>query len=231
VHEQGLITARATANGQLIAQARVSEASLVDLAIAADGIVVGDEAGVLTMLTFDLKRRGPLARMARSTITSLASSPTSGWVMVAGAGDPVRLWRTDAAQPLEEVVARDTGGALGAKITADAARLSVFGSEAVASWTRAGDGWHAEPKRIIAMPEGWRLQAAARDGATLAVSAAYASKDADDLIRLATREGTIRVVPGFTAKLWRGAFSPSDKRLAAGGFDRPLRVAVWDLQS
>lgn len=98
------------------------------------------------------------------------------------------------------------------------------------SWVRSGDAWHAELKRTIAMPEGWRLQAAARDGAALAVSAAYARKDADDLIRLATREGTIRILPGFAAKLWKGAFSASDRRLAVGGFDRPLRVAVWDLQ-
>lgn len=230
VHEQGEISAHDTTDGRVIARARVGSASLVDLALVADGIVVGDEEGALTLLSPDLKRRGPPVRMARSTITGLVSSNPDGWVAVAGAGDPLRLWRTDAAQPLEQVVARDAGGGLGVRVAADVSRLSVFGGKSVVSWSRDGEAWRAEPTRALAWPEGWMPQAATREGTTLALSAAYAKRDADDRVHLLMPDATIRMLPGFAAKLWRGAFSPSDRWLAVGGLDRPLRVAVWDLR-
>lgn len=230
VHERGEISAHDATDGRVIARARVGSASLVDLTLVADGIVVGDEEGALTLLSPDLKRRGLPVRMARSTITSLVSSSANGWVAVAGAGDPLRLWRTDAAQPLEEVVARDAGGGLGVRITADGSRLSVFGGKSVVSWSRADDDWRAEPTRVLAWPDGWQPQAASREGTMLALSAAYAKREADDRVRLLMPDTTIRVLPGFAAKLWRGTFSPSDRWLAVGGFDRPLRIAAWDLR-
>lgn len=230
VHERGEISAHDATDGQVIERVRVGSASLVDLTLVADGIVVGDEEGALTLLSRDLKRLGSPVHVVRSTITGLVSSRANGWVAVAGAGDPLRLWRADAAQPLEQVVARDAGGGLGVRISADGSRLSVFGGKSVVSWSRAGDGWRAGPTSALAWPEGWQPQAASREGTMLALSAAYARRDADDRVRLLAPDTTIRVLPGFSAKLWRSAFSPSDRWLAVGGLEQPLRIAVWDLR-
>jgi WD40 repeat protein len=230
VHERGEISAHDATDGRPIARARVGSAALVDLTLVPDGIVVGDEEGVLTRLTPDLKRSESPVRIARSTITGLFSSTANGWVAVAGAGDPLRLWRTDMAPPLEQVVARDAGGGLGVRVAADGSRLSVFGGASVVSWSRADDEWRAEPMRVRSWPEGWQPQAASRDGTMLALSAAYAQRDADDRVRLLMPDTTIQVLPGFAAKLWHGTFSPSDRWLAVGGLDRPLRIAAWDLR-
>lgn len=229
-HERGVVTARSTVTNEVVWRVRVSEASIVSLCVMPDGIVVGDESGELTLLaTSNSKHRLPAIRMARSTITGLAALPARGLVVVAGAGDPVRLWRTDAAHPLERILQRDTRGGLGLKLSIEGRRLTAFGPEELFSWTSAGEEWTEGSQSRIEMPPGWRIAAVSRDGRLLAVTAAYATEKPDNQIRLATSDAAIKVLSGFEAKLWRGTFSPSGDALAIASFDRPLRVAIWDI--
>ena len=227
-YESGFVTAYSTVTHKLVWRVRVGEASVVSLCVIADGVVVGNESGELTWLPSSKSKRAlPPVRMARTTITSLAAWPARGLVLVAGASEPVRLWRTDEAQSLEQIVQYNTPGGLGLGLSIDGRRLTAFGPEELFSWTRDGERWSGTSPHQIAMPPGWRIAAVSPDGRLLALTAAYAAQNADNRFRLAAVEADVKVLPGFEAKLWRGTFSASGNFLAIASFDRPLRVAIW----
>jgi WD40 repeat protein len=228
--ERGFVTARSMKSNQVTWRSRPTEASITSLCAVPEGVVVGDEAGAIVLLSAATGRPlVPPVRMTRTTITDLACLSKRGSVVVAGAGDATRLWRTDEALPIEQVVDRNTQGGLGVSLSSDGRRLTAFGPEELAFWDSDGAQWAKGAARRVDMPMGWRISAVTRDRHYLALTAAYADQTPDERILLMTLGGPIIALPGFEAKLWRGAFSPSGRVLAVGSFDRPLRVALWDI--
>jgi WD40 repeat protein len=125
----------------------------------------------------------------------------------------------------------DTPTGLGLSVSSDGSRLTAFGTTEVRSWQLSGGQWRPGEARDIQMPEGWQILAASPDGRHLAVSAAYAPAQTDHSLRIVSANGDTVVLPGWSAKLAHVAFDAGGGQVAAAAFDRPLRIAVWDLNA
>jgi WD40 repeat protein len=227
-HERGIVIARSTGNGELLWQSRISDASIVDLALMPEGLVVGDERGHLTFLRrFQPDRRLIPIGMTRAVITGIGAMPALESVLVTGAGEPARLWRPDARHPLEHILQRSSNAGAGISLSKDGRKLTAFGSHQILSWTNEDNGWSSASPHSLDIPEDWRILASSPTGVH-AVSAAYAVENPDSKVRLKDHSGHMRILPGMEAKIAHAKFSRSGNLLALAPFERPLRVALWD---
>ena len=233
-HEDGTLAARESATGKVIWRTRTSGDSITDICIVPEGIVAANEAGDLILLILDSSGRphGPQSvRVTRSAVSGLVPFSRPGTLAIAGDGDPVRLWRTDFAYPIERIIQKNTRGGLGITISGDGSLLTAFGDREVVRWKRSGQMWQETLSRDLTMPMGWSITSASADGQLLSLTAAYANQTPDNHVRVSRVDGEPSVLNGFDAQLSRAAFSPSGKSLAVSSLDRPLQVAVWELSA
>lgn len=231
-HEDGSIAAREVATGHLLWRTRVSEASVTEICVVPVGIVAGNESGELTVLALDPtgRPRSPqVVRVARSVISGLVPVLHTDRVAMASPGDPVRLWSADFAYPIEHVINTNTRGGGGIALAESGSVLTAFGDREVFRWQRSGELWQPVSSRVLNLPTGWSITSVDPNGQGVSLSAAYAEKTPDNFVHLSTAEGEPATLPGFETQLGRTAFSPGGTRLAVASFERPLRVAVWNL--
>ncbi|MEM7504953.1 MAG: WD40 repeat domain-containing protein, partial [Pseudomonadota bacterium] len=228
-HERGFVAAHSTTDYQRLWVERLSTESIVDLAAAGRSLIVGNEGGLVRFVDLPGIEGGlPAVRMARTTITGLALFPSADSVAIAGANDPIRLWRSDFAHPMETLIGRNSLGGLGLELSETEERVTAFGENEYFAWTSVGDTWRPAPVQSLGLPSGWQILASTRDGMLFAVSAVYAERNPDNRVRL-IRPGSDPIeLRGFDAKLVRTAFSPSGHQLAVASFDRPMKIAIWD---
>jgi WD40 repeat protein len=227
-HEDGTVAAWEAGSGRLLAAERVSGASVVAIIALAGGreLVAANEAGELiavdTTKTVEMKAR---TRLFGGPVIALAPGP-DGSAIGASPQANVRRWRAGAPSPLETVLAVRTEASLGVNFAPQGAVLTAFGVSQVARWAMGGRGFVPQPALGLTLPAGFEIGAVAPGGRLAALVPPYGGSD--HRLRLASPGPAMpTVLRGLETTIARVAFSPSGRRLAAAGTERPMRICIW----